>query len=108
MKLKVTLCSPISDAFAEAIYEGKTMTVLPGGKISEKFAAHIQGGRKAKSYRNDSNYVDSKRNIVKACVFTSPSTAAQFVTGRSTNGYEAWKVDEKKSLGVFLKEQGLR
>ncbi len=108
MKVRVTLALRNTDAHAEAIYEGETITVLPGGKISEDFAAHIQGGRKAKSYRNNSEYVDSDRNIIKKCVFTSPSTAAQFVTGRSTNGYVSWKVEKKKNLGTYLKEQGLR
>lgn len=108
MKVKVYLTMRATDVQAEAVYEGETITVLPGGKISVDFADHIQGGRKAKSFRNNPEYVDSERNIIKDCVFTSPSTAAQFVTGRSTNGYEAWKVEKKKNLGTYLKEKGLR
>lgn len=108
MKVKVVLQSRNTDAHAEALYEGDTITVLPGGKISSDFAAHIQGGKKAKSFRNNPEYVDENRNIIKACSFSSPSTAAQFVTGRSTNGYEAWKIDKKKSLGKYLEENGLR
>ena len=108
MKIKVTLKQKSTDVWAEATYEGKTIKVLPGGKISKDFADHIQGGKKARSYRDNEEYVDADRNIIKECLFTSPSTAAQFVTGRSTNGYEAWKVEEKKSLGAYLKEKGLR
>ena len=108
MKVRVTLESRKTDAHAEAIYEGETITVLPGGKISEDFASHIQGGRKAKSFRNNPEYVDSERSIIKECVFTSPSTAAQFVTGRSTNGYDAWKVENNKNLGNYLEEHVLR
>lgn len=108
MRIRVTLKSRTTDVKAEAFYEGKTITVLPGGKISSDFAAHIQGGKKAKAYRNSPEYVDADRNIIKECVFTSPSTAAQFVTGRSTNGYEVWKVEGKKNLGTYLEEQGLR
>lgn len=108
MKVKVTLKQRTTDVFAEAIYEGATITVLPGGKISKDFADHIRGGKTAKSYRDDTQYVDKNGTILKSCEFTSPSTAAQFVTGRSTNGYEAWKVEEKKSLGDYLKEKGLR
>ena len=52
--------------------------------------------------------MDENGNILKNCEFTSPSTAAQFVTGRSTNGYEAWKVEKKLSLGQYLKDKGLR
>ena len=108
MNIRVFIKSKSTDVYAEAVYEGETMTVLPGGKISTDFASHIHGGRKAKSFRNSTEYVDSDRTIIKECVFTSPSTAAQFVTGRSINGYVAWKVDAKKNLGKYLEEQGLR
>lgn len=108
MQIRVHIMQRNGRASAEAIYEDGKMYVLPGGIISEDFADHIQGGRKAKSYRNDSSYVDSNGKILQKCEFTSPSTAAQFVTGRSTNGYEAWKAEGKKSLGTVLKEKGLR
>jgi len=107
MNVKVTLKQRTTNVHAEAVYEGETITVLPGGIISEDFADHIRGGRKAKSFRENPEYVKNGK-ILKECVFTSPSTAAQFVTGRSTNGYEAWKVEERKSLGEFLKEKGLK
>lgn len=108
MKIKVTLKQRSREVFAEAVYEGEIITVQPGGKISKDFANHIKGGRKARSYRDNPEYVDEKGNILRKCIFKSPSTAAQFVTGNSTNGYEAWKVEEKKSLGKYLKEKGLR
>ncbi len=108
MKIKVYLSKRATDVRAEAIYEGETITVLPGGTISTDFAGHIRGGKKAKTYRENPEFVDTDRKILKECPFTSPSTAAQFVTGRSTNGYEAWKVEKKKSLGTYLKEQGLK
>ena len=93
MKVKVYLKTRANNAYAEAIYDGTSFTVLPGGKISEDFAEHIQGGRKAKSFRQDPECVNENGEIIKPCVFTSPSTASQFVTGRSTNGYLTWKVE---------------
>lgn len=108
MKIHVALKSLHSDVYAEAIYNGDTITVLPGGKISEDFADHIQGGKKAKSFRDNPEYVDENRTIIKECVFSSPSTAAQFVTGRSINGYSIWKVEKKKTLGKYLEERGLK
>lgn len=108
MEVKVFIKTRSNLAFAEALYNGETITVLPGGKISPDFAEHIQGGKKALSFRNNSVYVDEDRNIIQECVFHSPSTAAQFVTGRSTNGYEAWKVERKKTLGRYLSEKGFR
>jgi len=108
MEIKVTLKPRTGTSFAEAIYYGDTFVVKAGGKISADFASHIRGGKAAKAYRDDRNYVDENRNIIKDCTFNSPSTAAQFVTGRSTNGYEAWKVSKKVSLAKYLREQGLR
>lgn len=108
MDIRIYIKQKHSDVNAEAIYQECKTVVLPGGTISKDFAEHIQGGKKAKSYRNNSEYVNEDGVILKKCEFTSPSTAAQFVTGRSTNGYTAWKVGEKKSLGDYLKEKGLR
>lgn len=108
MKVKVYLTSRKKDANAEAIYEGQTITVLAGGKISECFAEHIRSGKTAKSCRENKEYVDTNRNIIKDCSFKSPSIAAQFVLGRSVNGYRAWRVDKKKDLGAYLSELGLR
>ena len=107
MEIKVYLQKKGKPVFAEGIYYGDRMVVLPGGMISCDFANHIRGGRVAKSYRDNPEYVDSSKRIIKAAVFSSPSTAAQFVTGRSTNGYKEWKIDKKTSLETFLKEEGL-
>ena len=94
-------------AFAEAIYTGDSVIVLPGGRVSEKFASHINGGDYALKFRNDPKYVDSNRNIIKQCEFHSPSIAAQFVNGMSTNGYRKWRVGDV-TLGEYLKSEGLR
>lgn len=94
-------------AFATAIYDGEKVTVLPGGRISESFADSIRGGANAKQFRDDRKYVDSNRNIIKECVFSSPSIAAQFVNGNSSNGYRTWKVDGME-LGKYLESKGMR
>ena len=108
MEVKVYFKLRDGSAYAEAIFNGETTVVKAGGRISEHFAPYIKGGRLALSKRNDPAIVDERRNIIADCVFNSPSTAAQFVGGRSFNGYEAWKVEKHKNLGEYLKEQGLR
>lgn len=108
MKIMVTLTQRAGVASAMAEYDGKIITVLAGGKTSPDFANHIRGWKIAKAYRDNPEYVDKNGNILKNCEVTSPSTAAQFVTGRSTNGYEAWKVEKKLNLGQYLKDKGLR
>ena len=108
MEIMIKLAPCNGSCYAEGIYSDGIITVKKGGKINLDFAAHIRGGQSAKKYRENAEFVDTNGIILKDCTFNSPSTAAQFVTGRSTNGYEAWKVETKKSLGDYLKEKGLR
>ena len=112
MFLEIQLAGGFENRFSETdtVFVAGTFvfTVKKGGKINLDFAKHIRGGKSAKNYRDNPEFVDSDGNILKDCDFSSPSTAAQFVTGRSTNGYEAWKVDAKKNLGDYMKEKGLR
>ena len=108
VEIKVFFSLRDGSAFAEAIYYGDRIVVKKGGKISTNFATYIKGGKVAKTMRNNRKIVDTERNIISDCEFSSPSTAAQFVGGRSFNGYEAWKVEKRKNLGSYLKEIGLR
>ena len=88
---------------AKANYIDGLVVVKADSRIRLNFAAHIRGGKKALSYRNDRAYVDDKGIVLKDCTFTSASTAAQFVTGRSINGLEHWRViDSKEKLKDFL------
>lgn len=108
MEIKVYIETRGGKCHAQGIYADGKITVLKGGIISEDFADHIKGGTSAKKLREDKDVVDKNRIIIKDCLFSSASTAAQFVTGRSTNGYASWKVDKKVSLGEYLKSKGLR
>lgn len=98
------------DCYAEAVYSTEEFIVKLGGNVRKHFASHIKSGKKARSLRDNREYVSDCGEIVQNCVFTSPSTASQFVLGTSSNGYETWKIkdDPKKSLGVYLQEKGYR
>lgn len=108
MEINIILSSRNGSYAANAVYNDGNVIVKKGGRIDLSFADHIRGGKMSKKYRESSDYVDSEGNILRDCEFSSPSTAAQFVTGRSTNGYEAWKVEKKISLGKYLENHGLR
>ena len=108
MRISIRISSKKSGAHAEGVYLGSSVIVKAGGVICGDFAEHIKGGKEAKTLRADRTCVSPEGVILKDCEFNSPSTAAQFVTGRSTNGYEAWKVENKVSLGKYLQEKGLR
>ena len=108
MEIRIHFALKDGSAYADGVYDGGKTIVKAGGKVSERFSTCIRGGTRAKTMRADPKYVNSERTIIADCVFDSPSTAAQFVSGRSVNGYDAWKVEKKKSLGTYLKEKGLR
>ncbi len=108
MKINVVIKNRSESYYANAVYQGNTIVVKAGGRIEKNFASHIQGGKRALKYRNDPAFVDDNGTILKDCTFTSPSTAAQFVSGTSKNGYVAWKLEDGSKLGDYLKEKGLR
>ena len=103
MKLYLKSRGDVFNATAEYDEKNKTITVLQGTKINENFAEHIRGGKTAKHYREDKSYVDENNVVLKKCEFSSPSTAAQFVTGTSRNGYLVWKDENGECLKEKLK-----
>jgi hypothetical protein len=108
MKVNIYITSKTNQYHASAIYDGHHVIVQKGGHISESFSEYICGGNTAKSYRGNTEYVNSDRIIIKDCEFKSLSTAAQFVSGRSLDGFNVWKVEKGKSIGKYLEEKGLR
>ena len=104
MKTNVYLKSTKGLFNARGIYTAERTIVLRGSKISVAFSTSdkFKGADSVISVRNDPTCVDEHGNVLKDCAFPSPSTAAQFVTGRSSNGYIAWRVDEKTNLKRFV------
>ncbi len=85
---------------AEGIYDSQTnhMKVLKGSILSEdvKHSATFKGANSIEKKRA-SFVVD--RTLKEDVDFKSPSSAANFVTGGSSNGFVAWKNKD----GIFLK-----
>lgn len=88
--------------FATAIYSNGKITVLKGSIISKEYSPKLKFAKMVSELRNI-NSPDSAVNeegiVTRDVTFSSPSTAAQFVSGNSTNGLLYWK-DE---FGVSLK-----
>lgn len=80
----------------------KIFTVKKGSKVSEEisYSATFRGANTVEKYR--AQYVREGK-VVSDVVFKSPSTAANFVTGRSTNGLAAWRDENGVSLKELLK-----
>lgn len=100
MKINVYMSKRDKSAYAEGVYDVESTVVKAGGRISETF----HGTSKIEAIRNDYRYVDRNRNIIKDCVFNTPSEAAQFVNGNISNGFRVWKVNGI-NLGVYLSAQ---
>ena len=103
MKLYIKRKNKTIDAVAEYDLENGSFTVLKGSTVSTTIA-HSEKFRCAKSIeKNRSEYVENGI-VIKDAHFKSASTAANFVTGSSTNGLTAWKSENGNSLQFILKE----
>jgi hypothetical protein len=103
--MKLYLIRPRSnvDAIAEYNLDDKKVTVLKGSRVSNKIA-YSEKFRGAKSVEKARANAVEANIVVKDMTFKSPSTAANFVTGASTNGLSAWKNKEGKTLKSILTE----
>lgn len=81
----------------------RELVVLAGSKVSKEIA-YSEKFRGAKSIEKQREGI-IKNNILQQDVkFKSPSTAGNFVTGRSTNGLTAWKNKDGKTIKEILNE----
>jgi hypothetical protein len=106
MKVQMYLIGRDGSYNATAIYEDGTVTVCRGSKIRQSFASHVRGGKTAKKFRESVDVVGEDGLTKQDCVFTSPSTAAQFVMGSSVNGWTAWHIDKKTNLKSYVEAHG--
>ncbi len=103
MKLYLNRKNKAIEAVAEYNFENGSITVLKGSTVSAT-VAHSEKFHGAKSIeKSRSEYVENGIVIKDAC-FKSASTAANFVTGSSTNGHTAWKNENGNTLQYILKE----
>ena len=91
------------DATAEYDAETRSCIVLKGSTVSARVseAATFRGAKAVLKYRE--KYV--QENVVIDDVrFKSLSTAANFVTGSSTDGTKAWKTDTGITISALSKK----
>lgn len=87
------------NAIGEYDLETKTLTVKKGSRVSEDIA-YSEKFRGARAIERDREETVKDHIVTKDVQFKSASTAANFVTGSSTNGLVAWKADN----GLTIKE----
>lgn len=101
-KIKVFLKSKKYDA--KGYYEAGSITVLKGSIICSEFKENYAYSPKVKAYRDSKEFVDENFVVKKDILFSSPSTASQFVLGYSSNGWKCWRTENKEYIEV-LKEK---
>ena len=92
------------DAFAEFNPSTKECVVKAGSIVSEKIA-HSEKFRGAKSIEKSRQNTVKDRKVICDVTFKSLSTAANFVTGASTNGYVAWKNSAGKKAKELMEDK---
>lgn len=103
MKIYLANKSEEYKAVAEYDVETNQCVVLSGSIVSSSIAQGSFRSAKSVEKLRNSEHV-SGREVMKNIVFKSPSTAANFITGRSTNGLLAWKSEDGKKLKDVLSE----
>ena len=97
--LKVHIRSKKKDYDAKGLYDfdNNVLVVLAGSKVSAKVAhsEKFHGATLVEKYRNE--YVENCV-VIKDVTFSSPSTAANFILGRSCNGLITWKDEDGNTL----------
>lgn len=103
MKVFLTGKNTGVDAIGDYNPETKELKIFKGSIVSRDIA-HSETFRGAKSIEKNREGNVEGSVLKKDIVFKSASTAANFVTGRSTNGMIAWKNSEGKTLKKILLE----
>jgi hypothetical protein len=91
-------------ATAEYDMHSKKLVILQGSKISDTISY-------TKKFRGANSIEKNRVNVVDGCVvrenieFKSASTAANFITGSSTNGLTAWKDEAGRKLKDILADE---
>ena len=92
--------------YAKGIYDPdtKTLTVLKGSIVSET-VAHTERFRGANTIDKYRDQYCQGRKVKQDVPLKSASTAANFVTGSSTNGLTAWKDANGNSIKQLSEEK---
>ena len=76
-------------------YEGSSLTVLKGSRISD---VTTYGSQRDSMVKKLCRNVEEDLILTKDFVFRTPTAAANFCTGGSVNGWNFWKDSSKRPL----------
>lgn len=103
--MKLNLHSVSKDGLydAKAIYEDGVVTVQKGSRINTHSGSGFKPSLKVKAKLEDTSLYGKDGVLVKDVSFDTLSTAASFVTGRTSNGLITWKTPDGKYVRETLK-----
>ena len=92
------------DAVMEWDENNNTFTVLRGSLVSETIATHtkFRSAKSVKAARENGAVIE--RCVMRDMCFKSASSAANFVTGASTNGLVSWKNKDGKTIKEIIED----
>lgn len=92
---------------AFGVYDGEKFEVLEGSEVDMSRKCHserIEKQRQAAVQNGNISCIGGKYNLNVSISFTSPSSAAMFVLGGSTNGWVEWKNKDGKTLDELFRK----
>ncbi len=97
-----------TDIEATGIYdvEAGTLIVLKGSHLS-KDISHSEKFRSTRAIEKSREGIVKENILQENVMFKSSSTAANFVTGQSTNGLITWKDKDGRCLKEILQERSV-
>ena len=90
---------------AEAIFDGKNIMVQKGSVINLNRGEGFKPSKTINEILQDKSLYDDKGILQKDISFSSLSTAASFVTGRTANGMICWKTEDDKYVRNTLNKK---
>ncbi len=92
---------------AFGVYDGENFEVLEGSEIDMSRTCHsstLEKQRQTALANGNIVCVDGKHKLNVSASFTSPSSAAMFALGGSTNGWVEWKDKDGKTLDELYRK----
>ena len=92
---------------AFGIYDGEKFEVLEGSEIDMGRKCHsdkMESQRQTAIQNGNISSIGGKYKLNVSVSFTSPSSAAMFVLGGSTNGWVEWKNKDGKTLDELFRK----
>jgi hypothetical protein len=86
----------------------QSLTVLKGSEVNPKHLTATVKKKRAKQLDDYTVLQSDKRIVKKDVVFDSPSGAAVFCVGGSSNGWDTWKDDKGRKLSEYRVNAGVK